>query len=230
MRTQPRPLVVFDLDGTLADTALDLVATLNAILAEEGARPVPLEQVRDKVGVGARALLERGFGLSGYKVAPARLDQLYLEFLDRYGRNICVRTRLYSGVVEALDLLEALGYRFAVCTTKVENHAVRLLEGLRIAHRFAAITGRDTFPFLKPDPRHLTATILQAGGDPRHAVMVGDSRTDVAAAKSAGVPIIAVSFGYSDVPVRDLGPDLVIDSFAALPDGVERLVSVAEVA
>ena len=230
MRTQPRPLVVFDLDGTLADTALDLVATLNAILAEEGVRPVPLDQVRDKVGVGARALLERGFALSGHEISPARLDQLYLEFLARYGRNICVHTRLYPGVVEALDRLEALGYRSAVCTTKIENHAVRLLQGLGVSHRLAAITGRDTFPYFKPDPRHLTATILQAGGDPGHAVMVGDSRTDVAAAKAAGVPIIAVSFGYSDVPVRDLGPDLVIDTSGALPDGVERLLSLAEVA
>lgn len=230
MRTQPRPLVVFDLDGTLADTALDLVAVLNAILAEEGVRPVRLDQVRDKVGVGARALLERGFALSGHEVSPARLERLYLEFLARYGRNICVHTRLYPGALEALDRLEALGYRFAVCTTKVENHAVRLLEGLRIAHRFAAITGRDTYPYFKPDPRHLTATILQAGGDPRHAVMVGDSRTDVATARAAGVPVIAVPFGYSDVPVRDLGPDCVIDAFGDLSDGVERLLSVAEVA
>ena len=230
MRIDCRPLVVFDLDGTLADTGRDLVATLNAILADEGVAPLSLEQARDRIGAGGRALLERGFATSRREIAPDRLERLYVAFLAHYGRNVCVETRLYPGAVEALDLLEARGYRFAVCTNKVESHARRLIDYLGLGHRFAAISGRDTYPYLKPDPRHLTATIREAGGDPRHALMVGDSRTDVATAKAADIPVVAVSFGYSECPVRDLDPDFVIDHFDELPNAVERLLAVAELA
>lgn len=222
-RTPLAPIVVFDLDGTLADTAGDLIATLNAVLAGEGLAPVEAALVRDTVGAGARALIAQGFAAAGRELLPERLDALFLAFLAHYGQHLCDATRLFPGALACLDRLAHAGYRLAVCTNKVEDHAVQLLRGLGVAERFAAICGRDTFRYCKPDPRHLTRTIARAGGDPTRAVMVGDSRTDIVTAHAAGIPAVAVPFGYTDVPVRDLGPDLIVEHFDALFDAVERL-------
>jgi phosphoglycolate phosphatase len=218
------PIAVFDLDGTLADTAGDLVGTLNVILQQEGLSPLPVEKARDMIGAGARALIERGFEAEGKEVTPAHLDALFKQFMVHYGENICVRTTLYPGVLEALDRLEAAGFTLAVCTNKVEEHSVKLLDELGIGHRFAANCGRDTFTYFKPDPRHLTLTIERAGGDPSRAVMVGDSRTDIVTAQNAGIPVVAVPFGYTDVPVEELKPDVVISHFDELFDAVEVLL------
>ncbi|MXQ12699.1 HAD family hydrolase [Microvirga makkahensis] len=218
------PIAVFDLDGTLADTAGDLVGTLNVILDQEGLAPLPVAHARDMIGAGARALIERGFEAAGKELVPAYLDELYRQFMVHYGENICVRTELFPGVASALDRLEAAGFLLAVCTNKVEEHSVRLLDELGIGHRFAANCGRDTFPYFKPDPRHLTLTIERAGGDPSRAVMVGDSRTDIVTAQNAGIPVVAVPFGYTDVPVKDLKPDIVIDHFDELFAAVEGLM------
>ena len=217
------PIVVFDLDGTLAETAGDLIGTLNVILAQEGLPPVALSQARELIGAGARALIQRGFSAGGRELTPAKLDALFRVFLAHYGQHLCEVSHLFPGVIESLDRLEAAGYRLAVCTNKPEEHSVRLLELLGVKARFAAICGRDTFPYFKPDPRHLTETIAQAGGDPARAVMVGDSRTDVATAKAAGIPVVAVPFGYTDVPVKELEPDVVIQHFDALFEAVRRL-------
>ncbi|MGO4572753.1 HAD family hydrolase [Microvirga sp. 2TAF3] len=221
------PIVVFDLDGTLADTAGDLVGTLNVILEGEGLAPLPVEKARDMIGAGARALIERGFEAAGRELAPAYLDDLFRQFMVHYGENICVRTRLYPGVEAALDRLEAAGFILAVCTNKFEEHSVRLLDALGIGHRFAANCGRDTFPCFKPDPRHLTLTIDRAGGNPRRAVMVGDSRTDIATAQAARIPSVAVPFGYTEIPVHKLNPDVVIDHFDELFDTVGHLLRLA---
>ncbi|WP_134497738.1 HAD family hydrolase [Microvirga pakistanensis] len=218
------PIAVFDLDGTLADTAGDLVGTLNVILQQEGLSPLPVAQARDMIGAGARALIERGFEAAGKEPTPTHLDELYRQFMVHYGENICVRTALFPGVEAALDRLEAAGFILAVCTNKVEEHAVKLLEELGIGHRFAANCGRDTFPYFKPDPRHLTLTIERAGGDPSRAIMVGDSRTDIVTAQNAGIPVVAVPFGYTDVPVKDLNPDVVIGHFDELFAAVEMLM------
>ncbi|MBZ6076468.1 HAD family hydrolase [Microvirga puerhi] len=221
------PIVVFDLDGTLADTAGDLVGTLNAILEAEGLPTLPVRKARDLVGVGARALLQRGFEESGKELTPDRLDDLFQQFMIHYRDNICIKTRLYPGAEEALARLQNAGFVLAVCTNKYEDHSVRLLEALGIAHRFAANCGRDTFPVFKPDPRHLTLTIEKAGGNPHRAVMVGDSRTDIVTAQAARIPSIAVPFGYTDVPVKRLNPDLVIGHFDELFDAVATLVRLA---
>ncbi|MEZ0171701.1 HAD family hydrolase [Microvirga sp. TS319] len=218
------PIAVFDLDGTLADTAGDLVGTLNVILEREGLASLPVEQARDMIGAGARALIERGFEAAGKELAPDYLDELYRQFMVHYGENICVRTELFPGVAAALDRLEAAGFVLAVCTNKVEEHSVKLLRELGIGHRFAANCGRDTFKYFKPDPRHLTLTIERAGGDPSRAIMVGDSRTDIVAARNAGIPVVAVPFGYTEVPVKDLNPDIVIDHFDQLFAAVETLM------
>lgn len=218
------PIAVFDLDGTLADTAGDLVGTLNVILEQEGLAPLPLRKARDMIGAGARALIQRGFEAAGKELTPDHLEALFRQFMVHYGENICVRTRLYPGVIEALDRLEEAGFLLAVCTNKVEEHSVKLLHELGIGHRFAANCGRDTFRYFKPDPRHLTLTIERAGGSPKRAVMIGDSRTDIVTAQNAGVPVVAVPFGYTDVPVQRLGPDLVIKHFDELFPAVLRLM------
>src|SRR3954463_2538399 len=224
MSHSPPPIVVFDLDGTLADTIHDLIATLNVVLGSEGLPPLSLDEGREMVGAGARALIERGLASVGREVTPAHLDQLHRDFMVHYGQNLCVDSTLFPGVPDALDRLEEAGFRLAVCTNKYENHSVELLESLGIADRFAAICGRDSFPYFKPDPRHLTLTIEKAGGDPARAVMVGDSRTDIVTARNAGVPVVAVPFGYTDVPVQELKPDMVIDHFDELFAAVEMLM------
>jgi phosphoglycolate phosphatase len=218
------PIAVFDLDGTLADTAGDLVGTLNVILAQEGLSPVPVEAARDMIGVGARALIERGFEAAGKELAPSHLDGLFRQFMAHYSQNICIRTQLYPGVDAALDRLEEAGFILAVCTNKMEAHSVKLLDELGVGHRFAANCGRDTFPYFKPDSRHLTLTIERAGGHPSRAIMIGDSRTDIVTARNARIPVIAVPFGYTEVPVQELGPDLVIGHFDDLFEAVENLL------
>ncbi|MGO4704469.1 HAD-IA family hydrolase [Microvirga sp. 2MCAF38] len=210
------PIAVFDLDGTLADTAGDLIATLNVVLAQEGLEPLPLAKARDMIGAGARALIERGFAAAGRQISPERLEQLFGHFMIHYGENIRVQTELFPGVKKALLDLEKAGFLLAICTNKVEEHSVKLVEALGISRRFAANCGRDTFPFFKPDPRHLLRTIERAGGDTCRAVMIGDSKTDIVTAKAANIPSIAVPFGYTDVPVVKLGPDIVIDHFDEL--------------
>ncbi|HEY7383746.1 MAG TPA: phosphoglycolate phosphatase [Beijerinckiaceae bacterium] len=221
------PTAVFDLDGTLADTAPDLVATLNVVLAREGLPALPLAEARKMIGHGARVLIERGLEAAGVEGTPDHLDELYRFFLAHYADHLCVETRLFPGVVEALDHLDAHGFRLAVCTNKVKAHSVKLLEALGLAHRFAVICGRDSFPYVKPDPRHLTLTIEAAGGNPSRAVMIGDSRTDIVTARTAEIPVVAVTFGYTDVPVRQLDPDLVIDHYDQLAAAVHRLIPTA---
>lgn len=217
MTNQLPPIAVFDLDGTLADTAPDLAAALNAVLASEGVPPLPFERARDMIGAGARSLIMRGIREAGLPVVDeARLERMFGDFLDYYGRNLLNETKLFPGVPEALDRFRAEGWVLAVCTNKYENHSLELLDLLGIADRFAAICGRDTFPYFKPDPRHLTLTIERAGGSPSRAVMVGDSQTDISTARAANVPVVAVPFGYSEIPVAELAPDRLISHFDEL--------------
>ncbi len=221
--SQPAPLIVFDLDGTLADTADDLLATLNFILTREGVPPVTGSQARRMVGMGARMLIKRGFENAGATIEPARLEELFHTFLEHYETNIAVHSRLFPGVEQALDRFEASGFAFAVCTNKIEKPSVKLLKALGVADRFRAICGQDTFSWWKPDPRALLSTIELAGGSPGRAVMVGDSKTDIDTAKAAGVPVVAVDFGYTDVHVSELGPDRIISHFDSLWEAVQLL-------
>ena len=161
------PIVVFDLDGTLADTASDLIATLNVIMEREGLDPLPLDEARDLIGAGARALIARGFQVRQKTLEPERLETLFGAFLDHYGQNLVVHTKLYPGIVGALDTLAEQGFTLAVCTNKMQEHSRQLLDALGILDRFAALAGRDTYTMYKPDPRHLTLTIADAKGDPR---------------------------------------------------------------
>jgi phosphoglycolate phosphatase len=218
------PIAVFDLDGTLADTAGDLMGALNFVLEQDGIAPLPVDQARTLLGAGGRALIERGFAVSGRSLEKPRLEELFKEFLADYESHIAAQSALFPGVVAALDRLERGGYAFAVCTNKMERTSIMLLDALGVTQRFRAICGQDTFGFYKPDARTLPAVIAKAGGEPGRSVMVGDSITDIAAAKNAGIPVIAVDFGYTDKPVSELGPDRIIAHFDALDEAVASLV------
>ncbi|BDV35513.1 HAD family hydrolase [Methylocystis iwaonis] len=222
--TQRAPILVFDLDGTLADTAHDLIATLNVLLAREGLPMAPPASARSIVGAGARALIERGFALSGAPLPPERVEPLVVEFLAHYEAHIADESRLFPGALAALDRFGDAGFTLAVCTNKPERMARLLLEKLGAADRFAAICGRGTFPMHKPDPRTLELTIQTAGGDPARAVMVGDSKTDIDTAKGAGAPVVAVDFGYTEIPVTELAPDRVISHFDELWAAAESIL------
>lgn len=218
------PIVIFDLDGTLAETAPNIMATLNVILQQEGLAALPIERARELVGAGARALIERGFKASGRPLDEPRLEELFEEFLLIYAQDVASTSHLYEGVIDAMDALSGAGYALAVCTNKPILHTRLILDHFGIAGRFAAVAGRDSFPFHKPDPRHLTMTIEAAKADPARAVMIGDSRTDIATARAAGIPCICVPFGYTDVPIETLEPDLVIQHFDALPEAVSQIL------
>ena len=205
-----RPTIAFDLDGTLVDTAPDLCTALNRVLDEAGYAPVPLSQMRNVVGNGARVMIERAITLAGKSIDAAALDRLLARFLVHYEAHLADGSQPFPGARDPLDDLEASGALLVVCTNKFEGFSVKLLEALGLARYFACIAGSDTFPMRKPDAGHLLGAVSRAGGHSASVVMVGDSRTDVATARAAKVPVIAVNFGYSDVPASELGADHVV--------------------
>ena len=216
--------VVFDLDGTLVDTAPDLISALNFILDREGLPPVPLDAARNMIGAGARKLLERGLELEGRAASVWDIDRLTADFIAYYAAHIADASRPFEGLERALDDLAALGCQLAVCTNKLEWLSRRLLDELGLSRRFAAICGADTFGVSKPDPAILRQTIARAGGNPSSSIMVGDAGTDVGVARRAGVPVIGVTFGYTDIPMADLKPDRVIAHMRDLPAAVDELL------
>jgi phosphoglycolate phosphatase len=222
----PSPLIVFDLDGTLVDTAPDLIDTLNVILARDGLPAVPFADARNMIGGGARKLIERAVAAEGRDCGPAVMDRLYRDFVAHYGEHLADRSQPFPDLDAALDRLAEAGWRFAVCTNKLEGLSVRLLQMLGLAARFDAICGQDTFGVQKPNPGILLGTIRKAGGTPERSIMVGDSVNDIDAARAAKVPVIAVDFGYTDIPVAQLGPDRIIDGFARLPAAVSDLTGI----
>ena len=218
------PTIVFDLDGTLIDTAPDLIDTLNVILARHGVPGVAFDDARSMIGAGVKPLLQRALASKGLHLPAGEIDRLYDEYLQLYAAHIADRSRPFPGLEGALDTLAAQGCRLAVCTNKLEWLSVRLLDALGLTPRFSAICGQDTFTMRKPDPDMLRLTIVRAGGDTGHALMVGDSMTDVATARAAGVPVVAVDFGYTETPAAELGADRLISHFDALPAAVRQLV------
>ncbi len=221
----PAPTIVFDLDGTLIDTAPDLVDTLNVILARHDVPPVAFGEARTMIGAGVKPLLQRALASKGIRFPPEEIDRLFKEYLEIYAEHIADRSRPFPGLESALDVLAAQGCRLAVCTNKLEWLSVRLLDQLGLTPRFAAICGQDTFAMRKPDPDMLRLTIVRAGGDTGHAVMVGDSMTDVATARAAAIPVIAVDFGYTETPPAELGADRLISHFNALPAAIMELLA-----
>jgi phosphoglycolate phosphatase len=217
------PTVVFDLDGTLVDTAPDLIKALNFVLDREGLPPVPLHSARNMIGAGARKLIERGLELEGRAPGLEEITRLTNDFIDYYAAHIADASRPFEGLEGALDELGARGYRFAVCTNKLEWLSKLLLDQLGLSSRFSAICGADTFGVSKPDPAILRQTVARAGGELSTAIMVGDAGTDIGVARRARVPVIGVGFGYTDVPIADLKPDRLIHHMKELPAAVESL-------
>lgn len=215
--------ILFDLDGTLVDTAPDLTRTLNVMLTRRGRGTVLESDVRHMVGHGARAMLVEGFARTGDPVAESGLDALVDEFVDHYGQNIAEHSAPFPGVPAALARMEALGAAMAVCTNKLEGLSRNLLSEVDLIGHFPVILGRDSVPIPKPDPGHLLAAVKQLGGEKHQAIMVGDSPTDIDAAKAAGIPSIAVSFGYTPVPPEKLGAQVLIHHFDELEAAVDRI-------
>lgn len=213
-------IVIFDLDGTLADTAPDLTAALNHTLGQIGRAALRADQVRRMVGHGARTLLHRGLAATG-EVSNALIDRTLPLFLEFYAAHIADATRPFGGVDSALAALDAQGVRCAVCTNKPERLARALIAALGWKGRFAAIVGGDTLPKRKPDPAPILETLARAGGG--RAAFVGDSISDTDAARAAGIPCIALTFGYSDRPAQRLGATALIDHFDKLIPTLERI-------
>ena len=205
--------VIFDLDGTLVDTAPDLWGATNHVLKAHGRREVSLDDVYGMVGMGAKKLIERGFERTGEPARADMVDNMFRQFIDFYSANITAQSKPYPGVLALLDELKARGVGLAVCTNKLERLSVKLINGLDMDHYFSAVIGPDTTGVAKPDPRPLDAAIKAAGSARSHSIMIGDSATDIRTAQAASIPVVAVSFGYTDTHVSAFDPDHVVDHF-----------------
>ena len=215
--------IVFDLDGTLIDTAPDLVATLNVVFVREGLSEIPFDEGRTMIGGGGRRMIERGLQADGRALVRADVDRMFADFIAYYSDHIADASRPFPGLELALDELERGGAQFAVCTNKLEGLSIKLLEALGLKRRFVTICGQDTFGVQKPNPEMLRRTIERAGGNADRSIMVGDSANDVDAALAAGIPVVAVDFGYTEVPAARLGADRVISHFRALPAAISQI-------
>ncbi len=219
--------IVFDLDGTLIDTAPDLARAANVALGAEGRPAVPIESLRGFVGHGGRRLIAEGLEATGGPVPPTRLDALLEIFLAHYSAHIAEDSRPFPGALACLDRLADAGAHLAICTNKREGLARQLFDALDLTARFGAIVGGDTMGVAKPDAAPLLAAIERAGGTRARAVMVGDTPTDVGAARAADVPVVAVSFGYAKGDPAAMGADALIDHFDGLDAAAARLLGMA---
>lgn len=217
--------IAFDLDGTLVDSAPDLVSAINILLTQEEIAPLPFDEARSYIGHGAKRLLERGFAAQGRPIPDDEMPALFDRFLAHYGRHSADLTRPYPGVVACLTELKAAGARLSVCTNKLTSLSVPILEALDLAKFFDSVIGADLAPKPKPDASHLITAVATAGGRIDRAVMVGDAATDAGAARAAGVPLVLVSFGYTETPVAELGADILIDHFDELTEACLRLLT-----
>lgn len=217
--------VIFDLDGTLVDTAPDLMTATNRVLADLGRRPIAMEEVRQFVGHGARALIKRGMAATGGLPSEFDLERHYRSFVSYYEAEICVGSRLFPGLVPFLDRLRAESFGLGVCTNKLEGLSIRLLEEIGIRHYFGSVVGPDTVGVAKPDPRPFHEAVARLGLASPRALMVGDSETDVLTARAAGVPILAVPFGYTARPVAEFSPDAIVGHYDDMWTAIERLLA-----
>lgn len=218
-----RKAILFDLDGTLVDTAPDLAAATDYALDRTGRPAIGLAAVRDMVGDGARALLEKGFKASGGLPEPDVFETAFKDFLIYYGRHLADTSRPFPGVTTSLAQLAEQDYALAVCTNKPENLSRSLLDQLGLTSFFGAVVGGDSLLVRKPDPGHIRGTLDKLGSEFSWAAMVGDSANDVNAAKAAGLPCVVVSFGYTRIPPAELGGDRLIDHFSELAGAITAL-------
>lgn len=217
--------IVFDLDGTLVDTAPDLVGATNHALACRDLPPRAAAELRPWISFGARRMIVEALRLCAHHASETEIDALLETFLAYYEANIACESRPFPYVVEAMGHLRQEGAQLAVCTNKREALSLKLLDALQLTTHFAAIVGRDTLAHCKPHPVHLTGTIARAGGRTNAAIMVGDSAVDIATARAAGVPVIGVTFGYTDTPIAALEPDVVLADYRDLLQQIIRIVA-----
>lgn len=209
----PVEALIFDLDGTLVDTAPDLMAATNYALSLVSRPPIAEKKFRHLVGHGALQLIKSGLAETGGAVSDSEVKRLYGEFLHFYSENISRHSNLFPGVIELLQSAAARGLKIGVCTNKVELLSHKLLSELNISDWFGAVVGGDTLPVMKPDPAPYKELARRLGVDPQHTLMVGDSETDIRTAQNVGVPVIAVTFGYTAKPVESFSPTHVISHY-----------------
>lgn len=219
------PAFIFDLDGTLVDTAPDLLTSLNTLLSRAGQPPVDPKELRRLVGRGARNLITDAFKLTGVSLSPEELEVLYDAFIRDYGSHVAAESRPFPGVIATLDGLKAEGARMGILTNKPHGPTTTLINELGLARYFGAVFGQGKRPWLKPDPRLFAEVLTELGGGP--AIMIGDSVTDVETARGAKVPVILLSYGYTPVPAAQLGADLVLDDFREVPAAARRLLGIS---
>jgi phosphoglycolate phosphatase len=213
--------LVFDLDGTLVHSAPDLHAALNRVLDEAGRNTVTLNAVIAMIGDGVPTLVTRGFAATGGP--PDDLPAWLARFHVVYAQDSATLTTLYPGVMDTLEALKSAGHRMAICTNKPIEATQAVLQSFNLARFFDAVAGGDSLPVRKPSPGHLLGVLAMMNAGPERAVMIGDSPTDVATALNAGVPVIAVAYGYRRVPAADLGADVLIENFSDLPAALAQL-------
>lgn len=221
----PDRAVIFDLDGTLVDTAPDLWAATNHVLAKMGRHSITLEEVRVFVGHGARALITRGLAATGGLPENFDIEPAYREFVSFYADHIAGGSVPFPGLIALLDRLAAEGIAMGVCTNKLEGLSVRLLEALDMMRYFGSVIGPDTLGIAKPDPRPFHESVARLGLDRPRALMVGDSETDILTARAAGVPVIAVPFGYTPRPVAEFSPDRIVSHYDDMWEAIEALLA-----
>lgn len=207
------PIVVFDLDGTLLDTAPDLLASLNHVLKNNDLPQTDLNHLRRFVGQGGRVMLERAFIAAGRTLTNETADRLVSDFVTHYGNNMPGETKAFEGVIHLVDALRAKGYKTAICTNKTEALAFKLIAAIGISDKFDALCGGDTFAVKKPDADHIFLTVDAAGGDRNQVVMFGDSDADINAANQGSIPVVAVDFGYTDAHVSTFNPTRIISHY-----------------
>lgn len=215
--------VVFDLDGTLVDTAPDLVGALNDLLEALKLPPITIAQGRAASGRGGRSLIQVGHEQAGIQLTEDQITALYPRYLEHYASRYAVDSAVYPGVEALLDHLEAEGWRLGICTNKPERFAEGLMASLGLRGRFGALLGADTLPVRKPDPRHLIETLERLGVEPDRGILLGDTDTDLKTARAAGVPVALTSFGYAPVPVAHYAPDAVFGHYDEAPAMIARL-------
>ena len=215
--------VVWDLDGTLVDSAADLAAALNALLTRHGLNTHPVEAVRRMIGHGVPRLIERGFRAAGLTLDETELESLVQPFMKRYTACATDNTHLVPGAGDALERLRRADVRQGLCTNKPEAVTRNILDSLGIARYFDSVIGGDSTAARKPDPLPLQTCLDELGVAATEAVMVGDSGSDVGAARAAGVPVVLVPDGYTDVPPETLGADLVVSRIEQIPSRLPAL-------
>jgi len=214
-------LLVFDLDGTLVDSVMDLRAALNEVLRERGHRALSRTEVKHMIGDGVPALVARALAASG--ADPAEASMALPRFLEIYEANPTQLSRPYPGVPETLATLRRRGYRTAICTNKPQQATLAVMQGLDLLPLFDGVAGGDRFPVRKPHPGHLLQLIAELGARPEASAMIGDNENDAAAARSAAVPLVLVRYGYARVEPESLAADALLDHFSELPGALERL-------